>query len=261
MRCYHIRHFLLAAGTVAYKPYPARPEQSLVFYPREREVVEHLNGQQYSRPPAMVMNQYTVRTNRHTSKDFLVIIAELHPGVMHHLLRCNLSNLTNTDIDASSIIPKDAGQLSEQLANSRDYAEMIQHVDAFATKLCSTLHFYTNPVERVARYLLHHKTASRLDWLADQACLSLRQFERRFVEHMGVSPKTYLRLTRMHLTYKTKLQQPQMAWLDIALSCGYHDYQHMVRDYKQFADTTPAELFALQQVTPEYFSGLKETFE
>ena len=56
---------------------------------------------------------------------------------------------------------------------------------------------------------------------------------------MGVGPKTFSRLARLHQTYQMKHKFPDEDWLSIAVACGYHDYQHLSKDYIEFAQATP----------------------
>ncbi len=86
-----------------------------------------------------------------------------------------------------------------------------------------------------------------------------RQFERKFNEHMGVSPKLYARIIRFDYVFRLKNRHPEKDWLSIALECGYHDYQHLAKEYKEFTGCTPTEFFALDQKAPERFFGDVET--
>lgn len=115
------------------------------------------------------------------------------------------------------------------------------------------------PIDRVSQFLLHNPTRFSLDWLADQACLSIKQFYNLFVQRVGVSPKLYARIARFDQTVKLKNAQPQKDWLSIALEYGYYDYQHLVRDYKEFTRLTPTEFSQKESHAPERAFGNAET--
>ena len=97
-----------------------------------------------------------------------------------------------------------------------------------------------------------------VDHLASQACLSARQFERRSYLYSGVCPKMYVRLARFNRSYRLRLQNPQLDWLSIALMCGYYDYQHMAKDYLEFANKTPNVLFEEENWALERLLGLNK---
>ncbi|QHT72029.1 AraC family transcriptional regulator [Rhodocytophaga rosea] len=65
-------------------------------------------------------------------------------------------------------------------------------------------------------------------------------------------------MTRFDKTVKLKNAQPDTDWLTIAVQCGYYDYQHLVRDYKDFTGLTPTSYFQLDVKAPESVFGLHE---
>jgi AraC-like DNA-binding protein len=46
--------------------------------------------------------------------------------------------------------------------------------------------------------------------------------------------------------------------LGLALDAGYHDHQHLARDFKQFTLATPSEFLALEGHSPERSFGFSE---
>lgn len=86
--------------------------------------------------------------------------------------------------------------------------------------------------------------------LAGYACLSISQFERRFIQQMGVAPKLYNRINRFYSAYLLKGLRPNLDWLSIAVQTGYNDYQHLAKDFKQFSGTTPNSLLAAEAKAP-----------
>lgn len=67
--------------------------------------------------------------------------------------------------------------------------------------------------------------------------LSPRQYRRRFEAAVGISPKLLDRIQRfqrsLHLMGSVPLAE-------VALSCGYYDQAHLIRDWRQFAGVTPS---------------------
>jgi transcriptional regulator GlxA family with amidase domain len=96
-------------------------------------------------------------------------------------------------------------------------------------------------------------TGLSLEKMAGDACLSISQFERRFRQQMGISPKLFLRINRFYKAYQLKEQNPDKDWLSIALHTGYYDYQHLVKDFQQFSYSTPQSLLLAQANAPEKF--------
>jgi len=51
---------------------------------------------------------------------------------------------------------------------------------------------------------------------------------------------------------------PKKDWLSIAIECGYHDYQHLAKDYKEFTGLSPAQFTELDTKGPDRIIGVAE---
>ncbi len=66
---------------------------------------------------------------------------------------------------------------------------------------------------------------------------SARHHRRRFEEAVGIPPKLLARIQR----FQQALQKlGSMPIAHAALDCGYYDQAHLIRDFRQFAQTTPS---------------------
>ena len=77
--------------------------------------------------------------------------------------------------------------------------------------------------------------------LADRIGLSSRQFERRFRNAVGISPKLFCRMQRFQRIFQ-EMENPQSNWVDAAVHCGYFDQAHLIKDFREFSGTTPTSL-------------------
>lgn len=262
IKCYQLRHFIFSDGiTLPFKPYAPRPEQTLTFYPRGHEMVEYVSAHRIlKRPRSMVMGQYVERTNRHLGvNDFIVFIVEFHPGVLHRLTGIPFNALTNTFVDAEDVFSKEIKRVNERLNSTDNYKEMIEIVEKYLLGIIKTIKLNAHPIDKVTGLLIHHPENISLDLLANASCLCPRQFERKFKERMGISPKLFVRIARLHKASRIKYNHPQWDWLTIALLCGYHDYQHLAKDFKALAGVTPITYFEQDTKAPETFFGLPDS--
>lgn len=75
--------------------------------------------------------------------------------------------------------------------------------------------------------------------LAAALNVSTRTLQRRFVDHLGVTPKFYSRRLRLTRAAIIADHSEQLIWADIAASCGFHDQAHLINEYKQLIGLTP----------------------
>ena len=95
--------------------------------------------------------------------------------------------------------------------------------------------------------------------MAKESFLCNRQFERRFKERMGISPKLLSRIARTHKAFRIKYRHPKMDWLSVALLCGYHDYQHLAKEFQDFAGTSPNLYLLEDDQAPERLLGEQDS--
>ena len=254
--------FPASMAVLPVKAYWPRAENSLAFYPKDPEQLEYgFDGNRLSKPCSTVNGQYSIVTNRHVGRDFMVFQVQFQPGALFRLTGIPSHELTNSFVDAEAIFSTEIRLVNERLSYTRHYTEMIPIVESFLLQLVNRAwRKALRPIDKVSRFMLQHRGTISLDWLADQACLSHRQFYRQFMEREGVSPKLFARIARFENAMKFKNAQPAKDWLSIALDLEYYDYQHLVRDFKEFTSLTPNGFFLLADGhSPERVFGMRET--
>ena len=191
------------------------------------------------------------RFNVYLPPEFLMLRVHFQPGALFRVVNLPLYEFGEDYFDANLILGRDARDVSERLANAESYAEMVEVVEAYLVRTVASAIQNVLPVDRAAARLFADPRHISLDWLARQACLSPRQFNRTFTERIGVGPKLYARLVRYHRAYLFKTAHPAMAWPTIAIENGYTDYQHLVRDFRQFTEATPNSWLREDAASPE----------
>ncbi|MDX1906576.1 MAG: helix-turn-helix domain-containing protein [Bacteroidia bacterium] len=262
VRTYRVVHFVFGPGVVPpVKPYPPRPEHCLSFYPRDTERITYAaSGQQASHLRAAVIGQPSEVTNRYVGRDFLVFQVVFRPGALYRITGIPSTELTNAYIDAEAIFSGGIREVNEQLDAAADYAAMAAVVETFLSRQIRLINKDIHPLDRVMNTLLQSPAPPPIDVLADAACLSLRQFERRCLERLGVTPKYFCKVMRFEQAYRMRNLHPDADWLTIALHCGYHDYQHLAKDYLSLTGKTPNGFHLDDMAAPERKFGVADTY-
>lgn len=195
---------------------------------------------------------------RFVAENFLTVIINFQPGVLYRLTGMPQNELTNSCVDAELLLTKDVNFVNEKLNECHSYPEMLSVVECFLIKLIRQSKREAHRVDAAALYFLQQEKRISMDWLARETCLSAKQFERKFRERTGVTASTLGRLNRFTKTVRMKNARPDLDWLSIAIQSGYYDYQHLVRDYKDFTGLTPTTFFSMDVKAPERTFGLYE---
>jgi AraC-like DNA-binding protein len=213
--------------------------------------VNLVTGASQVAPPVAVFGQQMRRCDVHLATEFLMLRVHFLPGALFRMLNVPLGEFGEDYFDGELALGSEVREVSEQLAAARSYDAMVAIIEAYLLCLVAGAKNVL-PIDRAAAHLTADPLHSPLDWLARQACLSPRHFNRKFTERVGVGPKLYGRLLRFHAAYLYKTVNPKVAWPAVALRFGYADYQHMVRDFRQFTNATPGVWLEADRASPEY---------
>lgn len=214
------------------------PEQCLYFYPRSQPQPFDLEGKPLRVFHTMIMGQAINANSTLLVPDGYCMFKILfQPGGMYRLLNVPMTYFANHYEESTAVLGREVKQLSEQICNAASAAEMVSLSDNYLLFQLNKRKVSGLPIDAV---LMQTDLGTQtLNQMASAACVSSRQFERQFLERIGVSPKIYQRLLRFNRVMNLRKQHPALKWVEITYRCGYFDPNHLVRDFRQFTGTTP----------------------
>lgn len=208
----------------------------------------------------VLIGQQSEVTNRFVGKDFLVFQIVFRPGALYRLTGIPSYELNNGYFDAETIFSRDIKEVNDKLNDAANVNAMVMIIESFLSKQFNSSTKEFHRLDDVSNLILQAKESLNIEWLAKESCLSLRQYERKFIERMGISPKYFNRIVRFENAFRMKNKYPHLDWLTIAIHCGYYDYQHLVKDYKEFTQQTPTDFHLLDHSSPERKFGEADTY-
>lgn len=259
VRQHQVIRLRFGAGlAVPVKPYWPRPAAALAFYLRDAEHVAAAPGApQRRKPRAVIIGQPTVATLRQGGLDFSVYQIEFEPGALYRLTGLPLDTLTDEWVDAEQVFPASFRALVDRLAQHEDATLLIAQAEAWLLPQLLAPRRPVAAADRVAQGLLNGDAAG-LDRLALSHGLDVRQLRRQFAARTGVSPRLFGRIARFDRLVRLANLAPQARWLDLALDAGYHDHQHLARDFREFTGLSPSAFRQLEMQAPERLFGFRE---
>lgn len=259
VRDYLIAHLKFEKGErIPFKAYAPKPEQGITFFIKGFvTIADEATGQFTEAPKVSIFGQQVSRYNFHLTPEYLMLRVHFHPGILFRLLGIPLFEFTDQYSDAGAIINDGIEDVNKILAECADYAQMIQTVEMYLIRKIKQIRMDSNRIDEVATNMFAEPSKFSLDYYANQACLSPRQFNRKFTERMGIGPKLYSRIIRFYNAYQYKEKYPQTDWLSIALLFDYTDYQHLVKDFREFACVTPNLWINEDNYSPERILSLE----
>lgn len=158
-------------------------------------------------------------------------------------------------VDCRDIFPKyTIEKIEDNLARKVDSKERVQYIEDF---LLSILNKNDEDllVQRACKELIFSNGNYPIRSLSKTLGLTERTLERRFISHIGTTPKKYSRVIRLR---NAIFQRKTLAsWADVAVEVGYYDQSHMIRDFHEFYGISPESLYPQIMASQTIkFSGL-----
>ena len=85
-------------------------------------------------------------------------------------------------------------------------------------------------------------TSANVRTVADELGVSERHLRRVFRATVGVSPKSFTKLTRFERALRAARENARASWAGIAALAGYYDQAHLIADFRAIAGVTPRAL-------------------
>lgn len=259
IKCYRLIDFDFKTDQpIPAKAYSPRPEHCLQFFPTPTQIDYLHNKQQIKPKNALIFGQHTVVNYRTVYKKFLSLQIVFQPGAISKLFKFPASLITNQALDAELVLGREVEAINDQLYHAKNHQQMIDIAERYLIAKTRLLQPEFNRVDISARQMLNSNGIYTLDYFISKSCLSQKQFNRYFLHSVGISPKAFLRIVRFDEAYRLKNIHPKLSWFKLAIDCSYYDYQHLVKDCKDFTGYTPQEFFTIG--SPERILGTEEVY-
>jgi AraC-like DNA-binding protein len=231
------------AGVISFWPVPARSVTCLEFTFGEPYRIHHVDG---SNPeinyPATIVGAKTyqrVRLELRGHVEGFVILFQ--PTGLQRLFSVPGRVIVNEHYEADVVLGGAVAHLRSRLEEAKSFAERIQIADTYLGARIPRVDDESS-VDAAVQEMVLKEGCVRIAGLASCAGLGVRQFERRFADLLGISPKLYARIVRFEAAIRKRTIFPNGNWTRIAHELGYHDQMHMIHDFQLLSAESPTSL-------------------
>ena len=176
--------------------------------------------------------------------EHVILGVEFHPAGVHAFFKESTAEFVDRHLTAEQL-GKEFVTYCQQLAMLPSIEVYAEVADAFFLKQLADIgraeDINMQRMMRVFAYIeTHHPVDIRLADLAAEVCVCPRQFNRIFTEHVGLTPKEYIRIYRFHAALMALREHPTHTTLmELAWNNGYYDLKHMNTDFKDICTLAP----------------------
>jgi AraC-like DNA-binding protein len=230
-------------------PYPPTPFQSLIFYCDDPISMGRIGQEDFNRQPeAVLIGPQFSRVNIKVHKRLKSVRVDFLPGGLFRMLGIPMSELFDQGFDAVDVFGAGIKRLTEQVPEG-DLEKAKNFVEEFLVNQLVRPGALL-PIDSALHLLMQSNGTLSMQSIASHSCLSMKQFERKCRERIGMNPKLYARILKFSNAYRIHESNPQLSWTKIAYEAGYFDQMHMIRDFKVFAGVNPSVIEQQLLATP-----------
>jgi AraC-like DNA-binding protein len=168
-----------------------------------------------------------------------IFAVKFTPGGFHPFLLSPVSTLTDSIASVGDVFGDDGVLVARSVQTARTDLSRTRIVEALLRQ-----RLRPDPaVARVADLVYSaakDRTIVKVDDLVVRSGSSRRSLERLFAKYVGVSPKWVIQRYRLHEAAEQLGAGDNVNYAALALSLGYSDQAHFVRDFKAVVGTSPA---------------------
>lgn len=170
----------------------------------------------------------------------------LQPTAFKKLFNINTHEITDTLLTVDHLFPK---HFTEQLLHATS-PEQISSL--FNQQLLKRLQSSKEDkiIDHSIQLILADTKNMGPNDLSSLFPVSRRHFQRKFREHLGVCPESYMRIIKFQRSIHLLKTRQYSKLSDIAFSLNYADQSHFVREFKLFAGCTPKEFLVKSPSIP-----------
>lgn len=155
-------------------------------------------------------------------------------------LRTSIYEFTDLRIDLNLAEMLFDESFYTELSNKTTTQVKILHFDSYLISKLAHINRVDTPIINAVNLIQGTKGTLSLTEIANKSCLSLRQFERRFKNAIGVSPKMFSKIAKFKHTVSYLENNSNTSLFLAAVDCGYYDQSHLIKDFKALSGDYPS---------------------
>ena len=227
----------------------------LVFYYGDRYLHIDKNKSKTPQPYSYFMGQNNSYYDISPTGKIGVIAITFKPDTAKLFFKTPIDEAENSFIALEDIIGKFTRNLEYELQIAKSNIDRIRLIEKFLINQLKKN--YSEDHKRIGfsvDKINQSKGLISIVELADFACLSTKQFNRKFTEFVGIKPKQFTRVVRFQNTIYSQQRRSVKNLTELAYKCGYYDQAHFTNEFKEFTGYSPKEFFKTCEPYSDYFS-------
>ena len=221
---------------------PPNAFTSMVFNYGKPYSVHNKKYESISVPQFFLTGQATTSYQLLLNETIGMVGIVFRPAAMHTLFNLPLAELSDERLNLADILRgREIRDLEAKIMDAQSTSERIGLLSHFLSIQLMKNESRFDAVDFTANQIVDAKGIINVSDMMTNLFMCRRQFERRFFQKVGLSPKLYARTRRMGYLCSLMAGKRQVNWQHMLYDCGYYDQAHFIKDFTTFLGRTPTD--------------------
>ncbi|CAN5218172.1 hypothetical protein BH23BAC2_BH23BAC2_03370 [soil metagenome] len=172
-----------------------------------------------------------------------IIGFELTPHAIHQFFDVPQEEITGKVLKLEDIWSGKASALYQQVIHEPDPVKRLEIIERFLCERIVSDEWKDNKSIDQAIFLIHQSKGNiSVKQLAGSLRISTRSLERRFLQAVGISPKSFCKIIQFNNAFKL-LARSNKQILDVVSEAGYYDQPHFTNHFRKVFGISPGQFF------------------
>lgn len=181
-----------------------------------------------------------------SGKDSEMFIINFHKGRAYPFVEMPMDELTDMVVDGQLVMTEEILVIRDKVLEAGDpagkFARAEEHLVAVFGK-----RLVRNPfVEYAVGQILRQPRQLTIGELTRKVGYSQKHFIHLFRTHVGVTPKSFMRIARFQRVIEGISANSSPDWVSVASDSGYYDQSHFISDFRHFSGFSPGQYLSSQ---------------
>ncbi len=194
-----------------------------------------------------VLGPCSVNSTLITSDEVLLIGYRFRPGLLASALGLEAVEIKDKLIDCNKIKALDNYSiLVESLNSTTNLRSMIKYLNELTSEISLKIRYPGPDMVKALELMVNSGGNVRESAVVEKLTIGKRQFQRKFLDTTGLSPKEFCGLVRLHLSTR-ELATGNGDQYDVLVNAGYYDQSHYYREFKKLMGVLPTAFVSRQK--------------
>jgi AraC-like DNA-binding protein len=194
-------------------------------------------------PNCFIYGQLNGFKDIYYNNEISLIIAVFQPNGMHQLLGIPANEFQNSIVSIDDIFGQKGMDFQDKLSEENNVEKKIGLLNHFFNTLISKKIFSNQfIINNSLDFIIANKGLSSVKQLVEYTGYTERHLERKFKECIGLNPKKFGNIIRLHYFLKLIKDKSESTNLTgICYDAGFSDQSHLIKEFRKHTGISPTE--------------------